>query len=210
MATYTADDFARADFARHPDGGLAMRVRPLDVRPWETGRCYAADASMALTGWVPVPHGAYTRHDSPDYADGGMAAAAIEEEAEGDLWAKATPGQGSSEWWMARWQEAADRANACGLAAHMWKETAREHVRRVRTARGYIEALQGGIDMERARAEKAEQERDEARAALDKVSPRHPAVPTELLYVGHEAASARTLTAREHLDAAIALMDAKR
>ena len=56
--------------------------------------------------------------------------------------------------------------------------------------------------VETKRAEKAEQERDEARAALGKVSPRHPAVPTELLYTGHEAASARPLTAREHLDAA--------
>lgn len=82
MATYTADDFARADFARHPDGGLAMRVRPLDARPWETWHCYASDATMALTGWVPVPHGSYTRHDSPDYADGGVTAAAIEKEAE--------------------------------------------------------------------------------------------------------------------------------
>lgn len=154
MATYTADDFARADFARHPDGGLAMRVRPLDVRPWETWHCYASDATMALTGWVPVPHGSYNRHESPDYADGGVTAAAIEKEAERRPFDSEVADE---EWLDARYEAALDQVGG-DRATH-----------------------------------------------LD---------PMTIFMIGakwdRQYAEPRPLTAREHLDAAIALMDAKR
>lgn len=114
-----------------------------------------------------APAGSYTRTESPDYADGGVTAAAIEKEAEGDLWAKATPDQGSSEWWMARWKEAADRADARDVAAHLWKETARKLARESRNAHDWAARVEESIGDVAARAEQAEKERDEMRDAWE-------------------------------------------
>ena len=59
MSTYTAEDFANAKFAKHPDGRLAHRVEYGTVFAWSFERNgvddYAADEYMAECGWVPVP-----------------------------------------------------------------------------------------------------------------------------------------------------------
>ena len=56
--TYSAADFANAQFAEHPDGRLAHRVEYGTVFAWSFERNdaddYAADEYMAEHGWVPV------------------------------------------------------------------------------------------------------------------------------------------------------------
>ena len=59
---YTADDFANAKFAEHPDGRTARRIEPErgTVFAWsmehEDGEeDYCADEHLAEHGWVPVP-----------------------------------------------------------------------------------------------------------------------------------------------------------
>ena len=54
---YTAQDFANAKFAEHPDGNLAVRSDPDDYKAeWVDGRCdWHSDEAMAIDGWVPVP-----------------------------------------------------------------------------------------------------------------------------------------------------------
>ena len=73
MTEYTAEDFKRAEFARHPEeGGVGMRKDAGDPNTW----CVAyedpgwrigirSDIEMARDGWVPVPAGSYTRTDQP-------------------------------------------------------------------------------------------------------------------------------------------------
>ena len=54
---YTADDFANAKFAEHPDGGTAV-VDPSMGKPnrWSTGTAFLmSDSAMADECWVPVP-----------------------------------------------------------------------------------------------------------------------------------------------------------
>ena len=54
---YTAEDFARATFARHGDGGRAARFAG-DKWPWRASTADAvpwlSDEEMARDGWVPV------------------------------------------------------------------------------------------------------------------------------------------------------------
>ena len=55
MTTYTAEDFANAGFARHPDGRIAARLDERYTRPWSIGEDdWLTDVAMALNGWVPV------------------------------------------------------------------------------------------------------------------------------------------------------------
>ena len=55
MTTYTAEDFARANFARHPDGRIAARLDERYTRPWSIGEDdWLTDVAMALSGWIPV------------------------------------------------------------------------------------------------------------------------------------------------------------
>lgn len=52
---HTAEDFANAEFARHPDGRIAARLAERYTRPWSIGDDYwLSDAEMADHGWVPV------------------------------------------------------------------------------------------------------------------------------------------------------------
>lgn len=154
---WTEEDFARAEFARHMHrDGLAIRAFPHERSPWllaweRDGRARCDDETMARAHvWVPVQE---TQPDEqPSFSDflGRLSVAGSEaEEARKD-----------AQFWRARWKDAADRADARDLAAHQWKEATREHVRRIRTMKSYAEALQGGIDQEKARAEKAEHFRD--------------------------------------------------
>ena len=57
MTKYTADDFANAKFAEHPDGLLATRSDPDDIhKPWaDGGGDWFSDQAMVDDGWVPVP-----------------------------------------------------------------------------------------------------------------------------------------------------------
>ena len=52
---YTAQDFANAKFAEHPDGRIAARLQTEEARPWESVRDFHTDEGMAADGWVPVP-----------------------------------------------------------------------------------------------------------------------------------------------------------
>lgn len=54
MTTYTAEDFANAENARHPDGAVAARFGYLSQRQWRTEDDWLSDAEMADRGWVPV------------------------------------------------------------------------------------------------------------------------------------------------------------
>ncbi|GAB3042086.1 hypothetical protein [Sediminivirga luteola] len=55
---YTAEDFARAEFARHPDGRIAARVDPDDPDQWRVtspgGITWRSDQDMADGHWTPV------------------------------------------------------------------------------------------------------------------------------------------------------------
>ena len=57
MSEYTAEDFAKAMFARHGDGGRAARFAG-DKWPWRASTADAvpwlSDEEMARDGWVPV------------------------------------------------------------------------------------------------------------------------------------------------------------
>ena len=55
MTKYTADDFANARFAEHPDGRIAARLQTEEARPWESVRDFHTDEGIAADGWVPVP-----------------------------------------------------------------------------------------------------------------------------------------------------------
>ena len=52
--TYTAEDFANAEIARHPDGAVASRFGYLSQRQWRTVNDWLSDADMADQGWAPV------------------------------------------------------------------------------------------------------------------------------------------------------------
>ena len=52
---YNTEDFANAEFARHPDGGIAARVDDGYSTPWRASSgAWLSDADMADHGWVPV------------------------------------------------------------------------------------------------------------------------------------------------------------
>ena len=57
MTKYTAQDFANARFAEHPDGRLAVRSDPSDhCAQWVDGEFdWHSDEIMCDDGWVPVP-----------------------------------------------------------------------------------------------------------------------------------------------------------
>ena len=59
MTKYTADDFANAKFAEHPDGRIAVRFNIYPDFPWTFNKGAATDeyrdVGMARFGWVPVP-----------------------------------------------------------------------------------------------------------------------------------------------------------
>ena len=51
---YTAEDFADAKSARHPDRPIAARLCDNHILPWLTdGEVWFSDADMADHGWVP-------------------------------------------------------------------------------------------------------------------------------------------------------------
>ena len=56
---YTAEDFANAEFARHPDGRIAARVDSDSLGWWARGNeraepSWRGNYEMARDGWVPV------------------------------------------------------------------------------------------------------------------------------------------------------------
>lgn len=53
---YNTEDFANAEFARHPETGrVAARLYDSDTMPWITGdETWLNDAEMADQGWKPV------------------------------------------------------------------------------------------------------------------------------------------------------------
>lgn len=53
MADFTAEDFATARFAAHPDGRVAARHGGIHT-PWYTGQAWLSDERMTSDGWVPV------------------------------------------------------------------------------------------------------------------------------------------------------------
>ena len=53
MTKYTADDFANAKFAEHPDGGYGHRVGRNKWRLSEAASEFSA-GQLAINGWVPV------------------------------------------------------------------------------------------------------------------------------------------------------------
>lgn len=55
MTKYTADDFANAKFAEHPDGRVIARCNPEGTFAWENDSFVLSDEEMAHAGWVPVP-----------------------------------------------------------------------------------------------------------------------------------------------------------
>ena len=57
MTNHTADDFANAKFAEHPDGRIAAKLyEDIDALDWFDSNEYAhTDAALAHAGWVPVP-----------------------------------------------------------------------------------------------------------------------------------------------------------
>ena len=54
MTKYTADDFANARFAEHPDGGCGHRVGGNKWRLSASASEFSA-GQLAIDGWVPVP-----------------------------------------------------------------------------------------------------------------------------------------------------------
>lgn len=55
MSNYTAEDFAQASFARHPDLGLATRDGGINGDLWmDINGDECDDSGMALYGWAPV------------------------------------------------------------------------------------------------------------------------------------------------------------
>lgn len=55
---YSAEDFAKAKFAEHEDGRLAVRWRSESDKPWEVFgwgfQAFGTDEGCAQNGWVPV------------------------------------------------------------------------------------------------------------------------------------------------------------
>lgn len=51
---YTEEDFAAAEFARHPDGAVAARFGSPAQGQWRTIIAWLSDEVMAAEGWVPV------------------------------------------------------------------------------------------------------------------------------------------------------------
>ncbi|MEU2418944.1 hypothetical protein ABZ546_14305 [Brachybacterium paraconglomeratum] len=162
---HDADDFATARFATRLDGTFAARTATgphSKVYPW---RCSdipgRSDRAMAEDGFTPVrecpdPE----QHDNETTHPGGLSASEWKILAE-------TYGRD-----LDRLRDDAELAEEF---AALWKETAREHIGRARTALSYADAAQlaravaavkpCSCSAQRARAEKAEKERDEAREA---------------------------------------------
>lgn len=141
-------------------GTVLVSLHSVNPAAHLTGLSVPADALRTAVDDV-APSGSYTRHESPDLADGGVTAAAIEKETEDS----GGPIDETVGFWRSRWKEAADRADARDLAAHQWKEATRENVTRFRAARDFAEMCQKGSRAATVRAERAERERDEAREA---------------------------------------------
>lgn len=57
MNKYTAEDFANAEFARHPDGRIAARLYPGLKEQWAMFESAwgSSDHRLAIDDWVPVP-----------------------------------------------------------------------------------------------------------------------------------------------------------
>lgn len=55
MSIFTAKHFVNAEFAKHPDGRLAVRSDPWDTFQWNADDDWRSDESMAYGGWAPVP-----------------------------------------------------------------------------------------------------------------------------------------------------------
>ena len=52
---YNTEDFANAEFARHPSGVIAARLDDGDSMPWlMDDETWLSDEGMACNGWVPV------------------------------------------------------------------------------------------------------------------------------------------------------------
>lgn len=143
-------------------GTVLVSLHSVNPAAHLTGLSVPADALRTAVDDV-APFGSYTRHESPDLADGGVTAAAIEKETEDS----GGPLDETVDFWRSRWKEAADRADARDLAAHQWKEATRENIARFRAARDFAEMCQKGSRAATVRAEKAERERDEVRDAWE-------------------------------------------
>ena len=64
---FTAEDFAKASFARHPDLGLATRDGGINGDLWmDINGDECDDSGMALYGWTPVVESRVTEHTLRD------------------------------------------------------------------------------------------------------------------------------------------------
>lgn len=139
----TAADFAKAEFARHPDGRVAARTVPKDDAGHQwlvadtdatdlTGPDVAGyldqymDSGMARSGWSPV-----RECPNPEVHEG-----------HDDL--------------VLRLRYRLDERDASRDMAALWKETAREHVGRSRTALSWAEMCEEAVRTATDCAEKAE------------------------------------------------------
>ncbi|QCR53230.1 hypothetical protein C1N80_06295 [Brachybacterium sp. SGAir0954] len=178
--TYTAADFAKADFARRPSGRTAHRCGPdtwqttLPMEPWTTW--WGADADMAADGWVPVTEYTVTAAPTTDEDARRPLTDTIDFAA---LWKQE----------HARAEQAErERDDALTMSA-MWKETARKLVRDQQPLRYSLRLADRAGDALERRVEEAERERDDARESLREAN--------------ETVKSLRAMTARELLDAAL-------
>ncbi|UEJ83970.1 hypothetical protein Bra3105_06570 [Brachybacterium halotolerans subsp. kimchii] len=231
MTQHTADEFAKARFATHPDGRIAARVNPADALSWVCSRRevssdfeWRGNAAMARDGWSPLDETRTPRVATDEGAARGVRAlrtmfpeslsrlssqgldnlvrvavnaalsaapttdedAGIGPETRAAYRELHTPTTDKRKPLvrMADWEEAITRAQQAEATAERYGRT--------------IDKLQVRIKELEARAKRAEQERDSWRSQV-------PLAEWEKDLIEN-----RPLTAREHLDAAIALMDAKR
>ena len=115
----------------------------------------------ATEGREEVTVGPFPATTLGDDMDGGVTAARVEQEARGHDYTPCTH-ETDSEFWQARWQEAADQREARDAAAHLWKETARRAVKEGRNYLNVTRAYASTRDRAVDALVKAEKERDEA------------------------------------------------
>ena len=99
--TYTAEDFANAEIARHPDGAVASRFGYLSQRQWRTVNAWLSDADMADQGWVPVREAAaqpITLNALRDAWEGAEVVTEDEPIREGDLLIEQHPAENGKAW----------------------------------------------------------------------------------------------------------------
>ena len=144
---HDADDFANAEFARHPSGRFGARIAPDGQFPWRVSypgdkHDWHTDEGMVANGWSPV-------RECPDpeqHTSGPFDLAAIFRD---------------------------ERDTARAMAA-LWKEATRREVRKVHSDDGLVmrairaaQTLSAQASILQGEVEKAERERDELRSLYE-------------------------------------------